>query len=577
MRINEIWRMIPPGRRKWAVSAVAGSVVLALLDFAGVAVLVSVLLFVLDGNVFEEGAVARVYGMSGFGKPESFIAAVCIMVLVIIAVKNALSLGISNYVRKYTLSLYRHYSVRMLDIYLSRGLPFIRSHNTSELANNVNGLCLRFADGVLGQLMAVISDGILLLFIMAALALYNPPVVLFAAAVFIPFAIVYSRVLRHRMAESGRKENELFVRQNKLLAESLKGYSDVRLHGAEEYVSGKFREGLHEMTGYRRSAALARQGSGRMAEVVLVLAVTVIIVAGLWLGKPMGSLRILLGVFALAAYKIVPASSRMVNGWLECRRNLYAGDIIRDAFEDLSDDPLRLSPATTKITFEREMELKDISFAYDGGDTVLDGFSMIVKKGERIGFRGPSGAGKTTLFNIVAGLLKPDSGCITVDGRELAPDNISLWQRNLSYVSQDLFIADISLAENIAFGVTPDKIDHDRLERVIRSASLDGLVGSLPEGVDTVTGETGCRLSGGEKQRIGMARALYKEASVLLLDEATSSLDPATEDEILTAIEELAKVNPALTILIISHHDRTLSFCDRMIDLGQPSGKTCNM
>ncbi|MBQ5930888.1 MAG: ATP-binding cassette domain-containing protein, partial [Tidjanibacter sp.] len=174
----------------------------------------------------------------------------------------------------------------------------------------------------------------------------------------------------------------------------------------------------------------------------------------------------------------------------------------------------------------------------------------------------------TTLFNIVAGLFEPAEGSVKVDGVAIEGAELRRkWQNNIAYVSQDLYIPDISIAENVAFGVAPDKIDRQRLDEAIDKARLRELVDSLANGADTVTGEGGCRLSGGQRQRIGIARALYKEASVLMLDEATSSLDEATERDIVEAVERLSQSNQSLTILFISHNPKTLSFCDRIVEL----------
>lgn len=571
--LGSIWRLIPHGRRRGAAWVTAGSVALALLDLAGVAALVSVLLLVLDENAVAGGVLGRIYGALGFSSVNSFITAVCVAVLVVIAAKSALSLWISNGIKKYTLSLYGHYSARMLDTYLSKGLLFIRSQHTSQFVNNINGVCLRFTDGVVGQLLMILSEAVLLLFIMVVLLVYDPIIVALAVTVFLPLALVYSRVFRRKMIENGKAENALFVHQNKTLYESLRGYSDIEINNAERYVSGKYRRGLDELARYRRKAAIVRQASGNVVEFSLVLGVVLMIIVGLSVGEPMASLKVSLGVFAIAAYKIVPAVSRMVNGWVEYRRNSYTADILREAIADAPGaNPER--GTAKKLPFREEIKLDNVSFSYSDGKEVLKDFSLSIRKGERIGFRGYSGAGKSTLFNIVCGFFPPQQGRLTVDGTEITGANLRMWQNNLAYVSQDLFLPDMTIAENIALGTDPKDIDRGRLTEAMRAASLAEFIGSLPDGADTLTGESGCRLSGGQRQRIGIARALYKEASVLLFDEATSSLDSNTEDEIIAAIEKLSAADRDLTILIISHRDRTLSFCDRIVDFPSQAGSS---
>ncbi len=565
--LREVFSLIPHGKRRGALGVTLASALLAVLDFIGVAAFMPILYLILDEEaILANGTISRLYEALGFTSTNGFVMAVCIAILLVIALKSVFTVLVVNAMRKFQLSLFRYYSTRMFDIYLSKGLLFIRSHHTSQLINNVNGICLRFADGVIGSLFEIVSDTLLLMMILAVLLVYDPFLVLLAAAVFVPLAVVYSRIFKRRMIDNGREENKLFVAQNKTMYETLRGYSDIEINNAEKYVSRKFKEGLKTLSEYRRKAGLVRMASGRVVEFSLILGVVSLIVIGLSIGKEMSSLAISLGVFAFAAYKIVPSVNRIVNSWVEYKRNSFAAETIRSTFGDAPAVTFD-SASTEKLRFEKEIALENISFAYEGGKQVLDNFSLSIRKGEKIGIRGYSGAGKTTLFNVICGFFDPDSGTIRVDGAPLTPENRRRWQNNLACVSQDVFIPDATIAENIAFGMERSDIDEERLRKAIATASLDEFVRSLPDGVDTVTGESGCRISGGQRQRIGIARALYKEASVLLFDEATSSLDNKTEEEIVRAIEKLSADRSDLTMLIISHRDRTLTFCDRIIEI----------
>ncbi|MBR3853207.1 MAG: ABC transporter ATP-binding protein, partial [Tidjanibacter sp.] len=292
--------------------------------------------------------------------------------------------------------------------------------------------------------------------------------------------------------------------------------------------------------------------------------------------------KVFLGVFAVAAYRIVPSISRIVGSWSEFKRNQFVVELLTT---ELSHEVEPTSQTTERLPFEREIRLEGVDFAYSSApnnnegapndkptvapnDLILNNFSLSIRKGEKVGIQGASGKGKTTLFNILAALFVPHKGALVVDDKPInTPELRRQWQNNIAYVSQDLFIPDVSIAENIAFGVEPGQIDHARLRKAIDTAQLGDLVAGLPNGVDTITGEAGCRLSGGQRQRIGIARALYKEASVLMFDEATSSLDEATEREIVDAVAGLSEADHNLTILFISHNPKTLEFCDRVIEL----------
>ena len=564
----KVLRLLPKAFRFRAVGAMLGSLTLAILSFVGVAVLIPLIMLALnEQNTLDNPVMQWLYTAGGFRTPATFICALCGAILLFVILKSLCAVVINNAINKFLLSVYRHYSTRMFDTYLSRGLLFIRNHHTSELINDINGVCVRFADGVLGQIFAISTDAILLILILAALLVYDPLLVLLAVAVFLPLTLAYLLIFRRRINENGRTENRLFVAQNKTLYETLRGYSDIKINNAERYVSDRFRNGLHNLTEHRRKAAMMRGYSSHIGELSMLLGVTIMIVAGVLTGRSTDSLAASLGVFAVAAYKIIPTVSSIAGSWMEYKRNSFAAVKLYETFSDTQSDPDFESSDNTKIPFDHDITLENITFGYDAASPVLRDFSLTIRKGERIGIRGYSGVGKTTLFNLLCGFMRPQSGTIRIDDNMLTPDNTRAWQNNLSYVSQDVFIPDVTIAENIAFGVAREEIDPVRLERVIRAASLTGLIESLPEGVDTVTGEAGCKLSGGQRQRIGIARALYKEASVMLFDEATSSLDSQTEREIVEAIETLSAQNEELTILIISHRENTLEFCNRIIEL----------
>ena len=557
--------MIPPERRRGLPKMVLSALCSAAVDLLGIAALVSVLLVVLDENIVTSNpTVARLYNALGFASEGAFVVAVCLVVLLLIALKGVVGVALSQVRARYMLLLYADLSKRMYDNYLSRGLLFVRSHHTTTLVNNVNAVCHRFASGVVSSLLGILTEVIVVVSLLVLLSLYNPMVVALAVVVFVPVAFVYSRIIRRKMVENGREENRLQVGQNKTMYEALRGYADIEIAGAKPSITKRFAQGIDSLRYYSLRAARMRSASSYVVEFSLVLGVVSVILLGIAMGHSVGTLKIFLGVFAVAAYRIVPSISRIVGGWAEYKRTSYVVDLLS---EELSNEPAESPQTAEKLPFEECLELRGVSFGYTE-ERVLNDYSLTIRKGERVGIQGVSGRGKTTLFNLLAGLFIPTEGELRVDGVAVdTPLARRMWQNNVAYVSQDLFIPDQTIAENIALGVEREKIDNERLMRAIEAAQLGEFVGSLPDGVDTVTGEAGCRLSGGQRQRIGIARALYKEASVLMFDEATSSLDEQTAREVVDAVAGLSEANRDLTILFISHNARTLDFCDRIVSL----------
>ena len=271
----------------------------------------------------------------------------------------------------------------------------------------------------------------------------------------------------------------------------------------------------------------------------------------------------ILTVFALAAYRLLPALNTASNAFAQLTHSL---PVIDEVYRDFRDDLIRTTPDTpesqTQLPFERKIELKRVKFRYQNTDTdIVTGIDLSIKKGSRIALVGSTGSGKSTLMDIMVGLLQPSEGKLSVDGQAVTRQNASAWRRSIAYVAQEGFLYDESIRRNIAFGEKPENIDDKRLRAAAQIAQIDTFIEELPEGYDTQTGERGVRLSGGQRQRIGLARALYRHPSVLLLDEATSALDGVTEAAVMSALEEHF---PDINVVMVAHRLSTVKRCDQI-------------
>jgi ABC-type multidrug transport system fused ATPase/permease subunit len=273
--------------------------------------------------------------------------------------------------------------------------------------------------------------------------------------------------------------------------------------------------------------------------------------------RDMSAVIPVISLYAFAGYRMMPAFQHIYAGITQIRFHSGALDL-------LSEDLARTAPlppeSTPALPFQREIVLRDVSFAYPQTSAALRTVSLSIRANTTVAVVGASGAGKTTLIDVLLGLLRPQTGDIRVDGVDIDNSNVRAWQRNIGYVPQQIYLVDDSVAANIALGVPPEHIDRAAVEHAARIANLhDFIIGSLPNHYDTVIGERGIRLSGGQRQRIGIARALYADPSVLVLDEATSALDGVTESAIMEALGALAHKK---TIVIIAHRLSTVEKCD---------------
>lgn len=562
------FRDILPARFRRRSIGVALSVFLrAMLNFAGLAVLVPVLVIILDTEGIHSNLwLERIYLWGGFSDDRRFILAVCTGVVGVVLLKNLANLLLYKVERNFIYDLYRDLSRRLYIDYHDRGLAFVKSSNSAILSRNVNAVCLIFVTGVLMPLAAIASETMLFLLLFTALALYSPLASAIALLVFVPAVMLYYGLVRRRLNRYGEEEHRAQRTKSRTVAETFRGYADLEVANAFPEMLKTFDSAMDRVVQVRERNATIAVLPSIFTEVGLAAGMALLV--ALCAGTDNTQMKLLFGIFAVAALRIMPSIRSIMGAWTSLRYNRYTLDVLRDA--RTNGTAPESAPSNERLAFQREITIEGLSFHYDDAPDhdVLHDFSLTIRKGERIGIRGVSGAGKTTLFNILLGLYKPSAGRIAIDGVPLTAENRRQWQNAVGYVSQNVFVTDSSFAANVALGCAPERIDRQRAAQALAMAKLGDFIETLPKGMDTPIGECGCRLSGGQRQRLGIARALYKQADILFFDEATSSLDNRTEEGINRAIEELSRDNRELTIVVIAHRESSLEFCDRIITIG---------
>lgn len=537
----------------------------ALLNFVGLAALLPVLYLILDSeNINSNPLLSSVYNYFGFGSEIAFVVAMAIAVVLFIVVKCVVNLLLYRFERDYIYSLYRYLSRNLYIDYFNRGLSFIKSSNSAVLSRNVNVVCYTFVSGVLRPLAVLLSEAILFVLLFVAIAIYSPLAALLTVAIFIPAAWLYFALVRQRVNSYGQIENEAHRRKFRDTVESYRGYADIEINNAFPSMLSSFDANTDTMVTMGAKSATISTLPQIFTEVGLAVGMALLV--SLSVGLESGDMKMLFGVFAVAALRLLPSVRAIMGAWTSLRYNSYTIDIIASA--DI-DTPATVADSTTEqLPFEKNIEVKNLTFCFEDSQTpVISSLSFEITKGEKVGINGRSGAGKTTLFNLLLGLYTPSSGTISIDGTPLSADNRRKWQNAIGYVSQSVFLTDSTILANIALGCDESKIDMERVAAAVEAASLGEFIASLPNGLETRIGECGALLSGGQRQRIGIARALYKQAQVLFFDEATSSLDNQTEQSINEAIASLAQADKSLTIVVIAHRDSSLAYCDRIITL----------
>lgn len=562
--IQELWRTIPSNHRGRAVWVAVTIFMRALLNFVGVAMMVPLLVIILDSDSITTIAPLReAYNILGMSSYESFALVVCAAIVGVIILKNLVVLALYRYERDYIYGLYSTLSKRLFMNYYNQGLHFIKHNNSALLTRNVNVVSLMFVAGVLKPIATIIGEVVLLVMLFVALACYSPTVALFALVALLPIMAIFYIAVRRRLNNLGTMENEAQRTKSRIVAECFRGYADIEIGGAFNQVLKRFDKAMGEVVALRKRSSTLSMLPQIFTEVGLTVALVVLLIISLYSSTE--DMGLLFGIFAVAAVRLIPSMRNILTSWSTLRLNNYSIETMAEAESFTIPEQENTSEP---LILRHSVVLDDICFKFEDSDKpIIANLNMEIRRGERVGIRGASGVGKTTLFNLLLGLYTPTAGRILVDGKELDASRRRMWQNNIGYVSQQVFIADMTLAENIALGVDSKDIDPKRLDEAIDRADLRSFIDSLPKGVESRIGEQGCRISGGQRQRIGIARALYKGCDILLFDEATSSLDSHTEENINNAIRRLSDQNNELTIVVIAHRESSLEYCDRIITL----------
>jgi ABC-type multidrug transport system fused ATPase/permease subunit len=547
-----------------------------LLDSIGI-----FLVFSLFKIIIEPAAVDQIGWLKNFrdlinpADLSSFIVLLCVALLALFLVKGLLQLVV-NWMRLRIEWIVRaEVATTLLDRYLRNPYGFHLKHNSNELVRNVHNCSSQVSTGVL-SILDLFSDSMLLIFIGAVLIFVEPAITVTAFAVVGTLGVFYLGLGKPYFKAWGHGVNNANENMYRAVLEPLSGVKQIKTLGAEPFFIECFRHhaDLYGVTNLRN--AFAYQAMKPVLEMLLVSALLIPVTILATSGGRLDSVIPTLIMFGTSAYRLLPSAIRITTTWQGLRFSQPGIEIV---YRDLRDRRTEESPTATPVVprpnrLKHKIELKNVSFGYEGTQTrVLDDVSLVIRRGQSVGLVGASGAGKTTLADILLGLLDPTAGAVIIDDNLVSP-NTGVQPKLFGYVSQDSFLIDDTAKQNVTLGShSTDGIDDARLQLALDAASLSVLFQDRADGLNAVLGDRGIRLSGGQRQRLTIARALYQDPDILVFDEATSSLDSVTETEIAEAVQRLRGDK---TLIIIAHRLSTVQDCDilfymeqgRLIDSG---------
>ena len=574
--IKQFFSLLTPSQHRRFYGLQILVVLMALAEIIGVASIIPFMALVGDMSQLQQNTIiAQIYQAIGITSKLQFVFLLGIVVLVMLFISAIISMftiwRLSVFANKVGVEI----ADRLYTHFLKQDLMYHTTINSSQLTKKIAIESHRVTAGIIVPIMQMNSRIILSLFLVLSFFIYDPKVatigiITFATAYFILFKLV-----RSRLQLNGRAISKMNEQRFRLMSESFGGIKDVLLLGRDNYFTKKFYQTGRILASSESVNQVLTQVPRYLMELVAFGSMIVLV---LYLiashDGDLGVILPILSVYALATFKLIPAFHQIYACLAGIKSNIPAFESIQQDLIDSKETQLvTLRSKKSYLRPKKEISLENIVFTYPSLEgSTINHINLSITTNSVIGIVGPSGSGKSTLIDIILGLIQPQQGHLKIDNTIINHQNRRAWQNTIGFVAQRIFLLDGTIAENVAFGIPREQIDLEQVQHSLKLAHLSNLLQDLEHGIHTRVGERGVQLSGGQCQRIGIARALYHEAEVLIFDEATSSLDGFTEKIIMEAIHDFSGKK---TIIMIAHRIKTVEKCDQIfyIDNGQVIGR----
>ena len=558
--------LLTPPERKHAGVLMGMILVMAFLDMLGVASILPFMAVLANPELVQTNAALNTaFTISrhiGIGTPEQFLFALGVLVFMLL-IASLVFKAFTTYAQ-IRFALMREYSIgkRLVEAYMHQPYSWFLNHHSANLGKTILSEVQKVIDYGLVSLMTLMAQSTVALLLLILLIIVEPLLALSVGLVLgLAFATIFAAFngWLKRLGQARIRANE---ERFTAISEAFGATKEVKVGGLEQAYSQRFASPARTYAQSEASARVIGQLPRFALEAVAFGGMLLIL---LYLMAKSGSFAAtvpVIALYAFAGYRIMPALQQIYQASAQLR---FAGPALDALYQDLSSLPTadpqhgNLSP----LTLAQAITLNQVTYTYPNApQPALKGIDLTIPAHSTVGFVGTTGSGKTTTVDVILGLLEPQEGALKIDGQRIIAANRRQWQRAIGYVPQHIYLADDSVAANIAFGVNSDEIDQQTIERAAKIANLHEFVSNdLPQGYATVVGERGVRLSGGQRQRIGIARALYHNPQVLILDEATSALDKLTEQAVMEAVKNLGH---DITVILIAHRLSTVRDCDQI-------------
>ena len=534
------------------------------LETIGIGIILPILQIILEPNIIYDVIFFKgILNYLGIDQNEKIIFFVLGILIAVYFIKSIYLILLTFIQKRLLANISRYLTNTLFSSYLNEEYSFHLKNNSSVLTKNLQVEVSLFTS-YLSSIISIITEGVLLIAVVFTIIYFEPVAAITLFLFFSILALLFHQLTKTKISKWGHDREKADKHLLKNIFESFSGIKEIKLLNKEDYFQ-KLLEKQTKLKADIYTKQLTLNSIPRhYLELVSISGVVLIILVSLSYSSELKNVITTLGICLAGTFKIIPSFNRIIGSFQNIKFNKPSLDLIYDEVYSLKRK-IKKRVKQTGIEFKDHILIKNLQYSYlNSSKRVLNKINLNIDKGSTIGIIGSSGEGKSTLVNILIGLLNPTKGEIKVDNKLLDTSNLKAFQGLIGYVPQDIYLIDDSIKNNIALGIHSNEISSNRIDKCIKDSQLSKFTNSIPEGIETVVGERGVKLSGGQKQRIGIARALYNDPDILVLDEACSALDIEIEKEVMKSINLLKRKK---TIIIISHRYSSLRECDKILKM----------
>lgn len=576
--VKEVYSLLNPIQKRqfWILQLLV--VTMAIFELLSIAIIFPFIAIVSDPALITENAlIYDIYYSLSFQSQNNFLLFLAFCVLFFLTTASLVSVFTTWRLAMFASKVGIDVADRLFIHYLSQSWLFHARRSSSNLTKNIATESIRYSDFVIQPLMQINAKIVLSFLIAVSITIYNPIVALSAISIFLTVYLVLYFFVRVKLQENGEMLSKYNGERFNLMSQGFGGVKDVILLGTKSFFIEKFVKAGSVFANARGVNAGLSQVPRYMIELIAFGSIILLIIYLLFdNNNKIEAILPILSVYAFAGLKLLPAIQQVYVNLSQIKGNISAFDeiksdlILASKSDKLASDDIDKKNHRMKIA--ESIKIDNVFFSYEQDRPVLNGINLEIESNQVVGIVGNSGSGKSTIIDIILGLISPQTGSLRVDGNVIDKNNVREWQNSIGFVPQSIFLTEGTISQNIAFGIPDELIDLEQVNKSLELAHLSELVNNMPKGLDTKVGERGIQLSGGQRQRIAIARALYFGADILVFDEATSALDGITEKMIMDAVHDF---HGSKTIIMVAHRLKTVKQCDVIyfIDNGIVSDK----